>query len=183
MNTNQINLNKMNRPIKNKQTFTNRTMQLSIMVIFLTVLSISCKSGSDNKQDKSSQNSSEIISTSVTQKDTIENIVKSLIDFSANDFYKNQEPLPTAFRNVQIKYSTKPDKEKLYILCGQFTIQDNQNPADWTQFATIITDPYEQWIGSNALTYCENSNEVSYLKEDLSAELKNKLNSLHNIVK
>jgi hypothetical protein len=183
MTTNQVNLNKMNRPNKSRKTFTKLKMQLHNVVLFSIVLLISCKSGSDNNQDKSSKVSSENISKIVTQNDTIEVVVNSLIDFSANDFYKNQQPLPTAFRNVQIKYSLKPNKEILYILCGQFTTQDNQNSDEWTHFATIITDPYEQWIGSNALTYCENSNETPYSKANLSRELKNKLNSLQKIEK
>jgi hypothetical protein len=173
----------MNRPTKSRKTFDNLKMQLHNVVLFLIVLLISCKSGSDNKQDKSSKVSSENISTLVIQNDTIEVVVKSLIDFSANDFYKNQQPLPTAFRNVQIKYSLKPNNEILYILCGQFTTQDLQNNDGWTDFATIITDPYELWIGAYAITFCENSKEIPYTKGNISTELKIKLSSLQKTEK
>ena len=104
-----------------------------------------------------------------------------IIDISAHDFYKNQLPLPTAFRNVQIRYNIKPNKEILYIMCGQFTTQDKQNSDEWTHFTTIKNSDYEQWIGPNGLTYCENSKEIPYSKADLSTELKNKINSLQKL--
>ncbi|MBK8880027.1 MAG: hypothetical protein IPN74_16250 [Haliscomenobacter sp.] len=171
----------MNRLMKSRKTFANLKIQLPIVVFVLTVAFISCKSDADNKQDKSARIRSENIPVVVTQNDAVEAVVKSLIGFSADDFYKNQQPLPTSFRNVQIKYSIKQNKEIMYILCGQFTTQDNQNRDEWTDFATIITDPYEQWIGSNALTYCEKSKEIRYTKAKLSTELKNKLNSLQKL--
>lgn len=179
MTTNQLNFNKMNRSTKQTMKFTKLKIQLYIVVLLLTVFFVSCKSGTENKQNNSSQDSS----ANIPKNDTIEVVVKLLIDFSANDFYKNQQPLPTAFKNVQIKYSIKTKNEILYILCGQFTTQDKQNSDEWTHFTTIITDPYEQWIGSNALTYCDNSKEIPFTKANLSTELKNKLNSLQKIEK
>lgn len=183
MNINQLNINKMNDPTKHIPTYMKLKIQLYIHVLFLTVLFVSCKSGSDNEQNNSSQVSSKNIPTVVTQNDTIEVVVKSLIDFAANDFYKYQQPRPTAFRKVQIKYVVKPNKEIMYLLCGQFTTQDKQNSSEWTDFTTIITELYEQWIGSNALTYCENSKEIPFTKANLSTELKNKLKSLQKIEK
>ena len=87
---------------------------------------------------------------------TIDAIVKSIIDISANDFYKNQQPLPNPFRNVQIKYSIKPNQEILNMLCEQFTIIDKQNNEEWTRITTIKNIDCEQWIGINGLTYFEN---------------------------
>jgi hypothetical protein len=151
-------------------------MQLFISMFFLTLLFVACNSNSDKKQTNSPQVNSESIPSSVTQNDTIDAVVKSIIEISANDFYKNQQPLPDAFRNVQIKYSIKPNKEILYILCGEFTTQDKQNKVEWTHFTTIKNSDYEQWIGPNGLTYCENSKEITYSKTDLSVELLNRLN-------
>lgn len=183
MNTHELNLNLLNEPTKHTPAFTNQKHQLYILVLFSTVLFVSCKSGPDNGQNDSSQISSGNIPAIVTQNDTIAGIVKSLIYFSANDFYKHQKPLPTAFRKLQIKYVIKSNKELMYLLCGQFTTDDKQNSSEWTDFTTIITDPYEQWIGSNALTYCENSKEIQFTKANLSAELIMQLNSLQKTEK
>ena len=168
----------MNRKITSILKVDKPALHLFAVVIFLTVSSVSCTSSSDSRPTISSHDSSENIDSVVTQNDTIAAVVQSLIDFSVSDFYKNQQPLPTDFRNVQIKYTTKPNKEIVYILCGQFTTSYKQSGNEWVYFTTIITDPYEQWIGSNALTYCENSKEIPYTKANLSAELINKLRSL-----
>ena len=170
----------MNRKTKSKQTFETLKIQLYITMLLLTVFFTSCKSGSDKTQTDSSKVIAEIIPSALTQNDTIDAVVKSIIDISANDFYRNQQPLPTEFRNVKFRYSIKPNKEILYFLCGQFKTQNND---EWTHFTTIKNIDYEQWIGPGGLTYCENSEEIPYKKTDLSVELINRLNSLQKIEK
>lgn len=170
----------MNRQNRQIMTFKKLTGQLNIVVLLLIVLFVSCKSGSDKNQNKSSLVSSEIIPNVIIQNDTIDAVVKSIIDISANDFNKNQQPLPSEFRNVKIRYSIKPNKEILYFLCGQFKTRNND---EWTHFTTIKNIDYEQWIGPSGLTYCDNSKEIPYKKTDLSVELINRLNSLQKIEK
>lgn len=173
----------MKRTTKSRQTFAKPRMCINIMMTFLTVFLTACNTRTDENQTPTSKVSIDSIPSVIAQNDSLDAVVKSIIEISANDFYKNQQPLPLAFRNVQIKYSIKPNKEILYILCGQFTIQDNQKSDEWIHFTTIKNIDYEQWIGPNGLTYCENSKEIPYSKADLSIELKNKLNSLHKIEK
>lgn len=168
----------MNRQTKNKLKFTTRRIQLSIVIIFLTAFFISCKSGTNETQAQSSHVSIDSIPSVIAQNDSLDVVVKSIIDISANDFFKNQLPLPTKFRNVQIKYSIKPDKEILYFLCGEFTTQDNPKNDEWIHFTTIKNTEYEQWIGPGGLTYCENSKEIPYSKTNLSTDIENKLLSL-----
>lgn len=171
----------MNRTTIIKHTIFKLRIHLFIKAIFLTILLISCNSAVDKTQIPSAQVKIDSIPAVIAQNDSLDALVKSIIKIAANDFYKNQQPLPKSFRNVQIKYSIKPDKEILYILCGQFTTQDLQKNVEWTHFTTIKNSNYEQWIGPNGLTYCENSKEIPYTKTDLSIELKNKLNSLQKI--
>ena len=108
---------------------------------------------------------------------------KLIIDIAAKDFFKHQKPLPVAFRDVQIKYSIKPDKEIFYILCGEFTTQVKEDNNEWIHFTTIKSMDYEQWIGPSGLPYCENSKVIPYIKTDLSSDLKSKLISLEKIKK
>jgi hypothetical protein len=143
----------------------------------LTITLFSC----NNNNSKTNNNQSPIISSDSNlskenQTDTLENIVNSIIYLSANDFYKNQQPTPVDFKNVKLKYIKKTNGEELYILCGQFVINDKQK----IQFATVKNSDYEQWIGNSASTYCQDSKEIPYTKEDLSSALKNKFNSLKN---
>jgi hypothetical protein len=100
---------------------------------------------------------------------------------SAKDFHDHQPPIPVNFRNVQVRNLIGPNAENNYMICGQFLALDKQSRDEWTSFATIKTDPYEQWIGSNALTYCQDSKAISYKINDLSSALKNRIDSLQNI--
>lgn len=173
-------ITKNNETSKNKQKFTNRTVKLYNVIAFLTVYFISCNSSANETQIKSNNVSIDSIPSIIAENDSLDIIVKSIIDIAANDFYKNQQPLPTNFRNVQIKYSIKLNNEILYYLCGQFATQGHPKNDEWTHFTTIKNSDYEQWIGPNGLTYCENSKEIPYSKTNLSTDIENKLLSLKN---
>ncbi len=147
----------------------------NLSLAFLTLLLFSF----NNNNSKANINQSPIVSSdSIASKeiqtDELDNIVSSIIDISANDFYKNQQPAPIDFKNVKLKYIKKQNGEDLYILCGQFVTSDKQE----IQFATVKNSDYEQWIGNNALTYCQDSKEIPYTKEDLSSALQTKFKSL-----
>ncbi|MBL7801137.1 MAG: hypothetical protein JNL95_10470 [Chitinophagales bacterium] len=111
--------------------------------------------------------------------DSLDAVVNSIIAISTSDFHKNQQPIPVAFREVQLKYYFKPNKELLYILCGEFSTQAENDKAEWTHFTTIINSDYEQWIGPNGLTYCEHSTAIDYTKAELATLLKQRLDELN----
>ena len=115
---------------------------------------------------------------SETQTDSLDKIVQTIINLCANDFYKHQHPAPAGFKDVRMKRIQKSDGEELYILCGQFLIIDKEKKDEWIQFVTIKNSNYEQYIGANAVNFCQNSKEIPYSKYDLSAALKSKLDSL-----
>jgi hypothetical protein len=153
-------------------------MKKHLTILSLTVLTVilfSCNNSNTktNNHQTPIVNSDSLISKEI-KTNKLDNIVSSIIDISANDFYKNQQPAPVEFKNVKLKYIKKPNGEELYILCGQFVTEDKQE----TQFATVKNSDYEQWIGNSALTYCQDSKEIPYTKVDLSSTLKNKFNSL-----
>jgi hypothetical protein len=112
--------------------------------------------------------------TGAAPKTNLDSIVSTIIDISAKDFVKNQKPAPVDFINVCLKYIKKENGEELYILCGQFRTGDKQE----IQFATVKNIDYEQWIGTSALTYCQNTKEIPYTKTDLSAALKSRFEAL-----
>lgn len=141
----------------------------------LTVILFSCNT-SNNKAGNNPSAAVNTHSMALTEMQTakLDSIVGLIIDISANDFYKNQRPEPVDFKNVKLKYIKKTNGEELYILCGRFVTSDKQE----IQFATVKNIDYEQWIGNSALTYCQDSKEIAYTKEDLSAALKNRFDSL-----
>jgi hypothetical protein len=171
----------MKKQSKLRQIFELQKILLSISILFFKVFLISCNSRSvDNHSSKGSPDS---ISLAETQNDSQDSIVHFLLDVAAKDFHDHQPPVPLGFRDVQFKYLTRPNEEKTYIICGEFLNKDNQNKEEWTHFATIKTDPYEQWMGSNAFTYCKDSKEITYTKIDLSIALKSRYDSLQKLSK
>jgi hypothetical protein len=154
-----------------------RKIQLFVSVSMLAFFVTSCNLMTE-KNNHPTKDSSD--TTQITQKPdaAMDSVVLFLIDASAKDFNDNQPPVPVGFRNVQIKNLTGPDNEDHFMLCGQFLAQDKQDKDEWIYFVTIKTDPYEQWIGSNALTYCQDASPVSYKVNDLSAALKSRVDAV-----
>jgi hypothetical protein len=169
----------MNKKSKMGQIFVMHKIQLFISLAAVTIFLTSCNSKTDNKNN-SSKDSLESTNLIETQNTSLDSIVLFLLDASAKDFHDNQPPIPVNFRNVQVRDLIGQHLENNYMICGQFLAQDKQSKDEWTSFATIKTDPYEQWIGSNALTYCQDSRAISYKIKDLSSALKNRIDSLQN---
>lgn len=103
-----------------------------------------------------------------------DSLVDRIIETSASDFIRNQQPAPVDFKNIRLKYLKKANGEELYILCGQFVTNTHQE----IPFAMIKNSDYEQWVGDNSLTYCQHSEDVAYTKNDLTKLLKDKFMSL-----
>ncbi|GAB3335830.1 hypothetical protein GCM10027299_45200 [Larkinella ripae] len=79
---------------------------------------------------------------------------------------------------MKVGYLNTAKAERQYVLCGEFLSQDKEGRKIWTLFATIKTSDYEQWIGNQALPFCQNP-KVKWVKgNDLSSELKKQLDSL-----
>lgn len=152
-------------------------MKKHFIIFLLTILSVIIFSCSNNRSDGNNHKEITVTADSLlSNKETrgLDSIVSTVVEISARDFVKNQQPAPVDFKNVKLKYIKKSSGEELYILCGQFVTADKQE----IQFATIKNSDYEQWIGNSALTYCQDSKEISYTKRDLSTLLKNKFDSI-----
>jgi hypothetical protein len=172
----------MKKQSKLRHTVDLKKILLHISILLFTLFMTSCNSGSSNNNHLS-KGSPGSISLTETQNASLDSIVLFLLGVSANDFHVHQRPIPVNFRNVQIRYLISQNAENRYLICGQFLIQDKQSKDEWISFATIRTDPFEQWIGSNALAYCQDSKAISYKIKDLSSELKNRFDSLQKIAK
>jgi hypothetical protein len=151
--------NKMNNEMT-RQFFKTRLKKLLSCFFMLAI--ISC--GYNNKTE--TKDSSKAISENDSIPDTI---VQFLITAASKDFRNHQPPTPIDFRNVKIGYTKSINNEKTFILCGEFLSQENK---EWTEFATIKTSGYEQYIGKTQ--YCQEATMI-LSGENLSIELKNKL--------
>lgn len=97
-----------------------------------------------------------------------------LIDYAVADFTA-QDEAPDAVRGVHVRVARTGSGEPSYLLCGEF--QPAGDDAAWTTFATIKTDPYEQWLGGQAQGLCERATPLAGEDEDLSAALQAALDS------
>ena len=130
--------------------------------VFALVLTVSACNATSVKENRSAAGT-----ISITP-DSLDRVVEIVIDVSARDFAKNQVPPPSEFRSVSIRYLVKPSQEVLYILCGEFRTGEKE---PWVPFTTIKNSDYEQWIGPNGATYCEQSTVMPYPAADLSSLL------------
>ena len=103
----------------------------------------------------------------------MQDLQDSLVSLSASDF-KAHGPRPGGFRNVDLRYRETETGTRSYMLCGQVRMSTGAE-AHWVDFATIKTDPYEQWIGGHATDMCARAVPVSPGGKDLSLALQVKL--------
>lgn len=73
---------------------------------------------------------------------------------------------------------TSPEGEKHFMLCGQFLPAEKGAKAAWTPFVTIKTSGYEQWLGTQAAAFCQDSSVVWDTETDISSSLQSRLDSL-----
>ena len=114
----------MKKQSKIRQALNPQKILFLTSILLSTLFLSSCNSGSKDSI-QSSKSSTESTSLSETQNTSQDSLVHFLLDAAAKDFHEYQPPVPLGFRNVQIKYLTKPNEEKTYIMCGQFLNKDD----------------------------------------------------------
>lgn len=100
----------------------------------------------------------------------VQDLQDSLVAHSASDFAASASR-PGGFRKVGLRYRENDHGARSYMLCGQARM----GAGHWVDFATIKTDPYEQWIGGAATDMCARAVSISLDGNDLSGALQNKL--------
>lgn len=97
---------------------------------------------------------------------------QTLIAHAAGDFREHMKPVPTDVRRVRLGHLAATDGHARPVLCGEFRTGPK---SPWTPFATIQTDPYEQWVGGSATGYCKPPTFKPAGGPDLSGALKQHL--------
>jgi hypothetical protein len=118
------------------------------------------------------------VTTSQAQPASIDPPAEFLLEAAANDFHAHRPPYPTRFRDVRVGHIVTPDGTKQYMLCGQFLPEQEKGKTEWTPFVTIKTSDYEQWLGVQAASFCEQSSIIWEDQKDLSTSLQSQLDSL-----
>lgn len=128
--------------------------------------------------DQAPRSQPQAANTAPAQRASSEPPEQLLLAASAKDFHAHQPPYPARFRDVRFGHIVRPDGTKLYLLSGQFQPTQAKGEPEWTPFATIKTSDYEQLLGVQAKSYCEQTSIVWEEQKDLSSSLKSQLDSL-----
>ena len=91
-----------------------------------------------------------------------------LIQFAADDFRQHVAAQGVRFRGVHAGDLRGDNGRIRHILCGEFRAPDQDG---WNAFATIQTEPYENWLGSSAEVHCQQRGLALESKRDLSDAL------------
>ncbi len=136
----------------------------SLVALLTTFVLVACSTAPAARDQSCPQNAS------------LDPAVEFLLTSAATDFHTHRSSYPARFRNVRSGYFVTADGTRQYRLCGEFLPAQGGGNAEWTRFATITTDPYEQWIGAQAAPFCDSS--VTWGEGDLSSLLQSRLDSL-----
>ena len=112
------------------------------------------------------------------QKALTDSPLEFLLTAAATDFHAHRPPFPARFRDVRFGHFMTLAGAKQYMLCGEFLPQQREGKPEWTPFATIKTSGYEQYLGVQAVSFCQRSQVIWDKDEDLSPSVQNRLDSL-----
>lgn len=136
---------------------------VKLITTLVAVLSIG---GCSEKPDPMSERPSPIIVLPMT--------ADAIIEVAIEDFQSHQPPTPVDFRNVRFGLIPNDEQQNLAMLCGEFLAFDGKDKREWTAFATIQTEGYEQWLGGAAFGICQHSHIKWQGNADYSAAFKKK---------
>ena len=77
-----------------------------------------------------------------------------LVASAAEDFRAHGPVYPDRVRAVRLGSVPAAGGGTQYMICGEFLASGPGGSAEWSPFATIRTDPYEQWLGVQAAGLC-----------------------------
>ena len=146
------------------------------MVVFLALGLTACNKTSPTHGESGAESSAH--APADAEEAAPDSIVEFLLAAAAGDFHAHRPPDPVQFRDVRIGRLVTPDGKAQYLMCGQFLPAQGGSNAEWMSFGTIKTSGYEQYIGAQAVAFCQNSSVTWEKAEDLSSMLKSRLDSL-----
>lgn len=101
-----------------------------------------------------------------------------LLRSAATDFHAHPVPVVRRFRRIRFGHIVIPTGARQYQLCGDLLPRRLEGKVEWTPFATIKTFDYEQYVGAEAVSWCQRSRFIQDTNEDLSSKLDKLLNSV-----
>ncbi len=153
-----------------------RTVRLSAILLITAILAACCTAQVTRNESEAA--SSYPAPAEGLQKASSDSVAKFLIMSAAKDFHAHGPSGALRFRDVRIGHIADSGGEKHYFLCGQFVRVQASGKAQWTPFVTIKTSGYEQYVGPQALHFCQDTTAVWDKANDLTSTLQSRFGSL-----
>jgi hypothetical protein len=169
----------INRLEKISLVHNQRRIMRSLAILFATLVLAACSTAPVKRNESQAASPTSALAPEL-QKASIDSVIQFLLTAAATDFHTHRPPDPVRFRDVRLGHVMTPSGEKQYMLCGQFLPAQEGGKAEWMPFATIKTSGYEQWIGAQAVGFCQSSSLVWDKVGDLSSLLQSRLDSLRS---
>jgi len=146
-------------------------------LLFATLVLAACSTAQIARSDSGAASATQV-HTPDSQKASIDTVLQFLLTSAATDFHNHPPTQPVRFRDVRFGHMTSHEGEEHYLLCGQFLPAEKGTKAAWIPFVTIKTSGYEQWLGTQAAAFCQDSSVVWDSAADLSSSLQRRLDAL-----
>jgi len=154
-----------------------RSVMRHLPVLFATLTLAACSTAPVTRPNSRPESRPQLPAVEL-ENTSIDSVIQFLLTAAATDFHRHSPPDLVRFRDVRLGHLITAGGEKQYLLCGEFLPAQERGNAVWTHFATIRTDPYEQWLGAQAAGICRNPSVTWDTVSDLSSSLQNRLDSL-----
>ncbi len=151
---------------------------MRLIVFLLTALVLGTETPAQNPRIQTYTGTAAQVRTAQLEEGSMDSIVQFLINAAATDFHDHGPSGPLRFRDVRIGHVLTGDAENSYRLCDQFVQTQVGAKSQWTPFVTIKTSGYEQYIGSQAASFCQDSSFVWDTVDDLTSSLQSRFDSL-----
>lgn len=148
-----------------------------LAILCATLVLAACSTAPVTRSESQAVSPTQVLA-SEPQKTSIDSVVQFLLTAAATDFRTHRPPDPVRFRDVRVGHVMTPGGVEQYMLCGQFLPAQEGGKTEWMPFVTIKTSGYEQWIGAQALGFCQGSSVIWDKVADLSSSLQSRLDSL-----
>ncbi|MEZ4721784.1 MAG: hypothetical protein R2813_07920 [Flavobacteriales bacterium] len=144
---------------------------LMIVCTLSMFITTACHTSSENEK----KNDRTEVSHHTTQDLAVpDSIVQFLVAAAAEDFNLHKPPTPIDFRNLRIGLLQSDNDQNQYVMCGEFLSKEKADTEEWETFATIKTSGYEQYVGMQAIPFCNNFSMVLTDASSLATALKNR---------
>lgn len=107
-----------------------------------------------------------------------DSVTEYLLTSAASDFRTHGPAGTSRFRGVRRARLTLNTGEEQHMLCGEFFVAAKEGNGAWAPFSTVKTSGYEQWLGAQSGSFCQNSKAVFDKDRDLTAALQSRFDAL-----